>query len=110
MNENIFSYDMPRKGVCARARLEFPEMVVLSGSVVAQDETPRMPDQYRALRRRLLEEGIIGWQGGYLVFLRDHRFTSSSAAVCVVEGGSRNGYVAWRNQHGQTLRDLGYQR
>jgi hypothetical protein len=41
-----------------------------------------------------------------LVFLKDHLFTSPSAAGGVVIGGSNNGRISWRNADGQSINDL----
>ena len=110
MNENIFTYVMPRKGACASARLVFPEMVILRDSVVAQHVVRSMPAAYRQLRERLIDQGVLAMVSGELKFTRDYRFANSSEAVCVVEGGSRDGYDSWRNAQGQTLGNLGYRR
>src|SRR5437762_2036699 len=95
-----FWYRMPRKGVWARARLEYPEMVVLKGSVIADRAVESMPERYRSLRERLIGDGTIQSSEGRLVFTRDCRFSTSSEAVCIVEGGSRNGYLSWRDGEG----------
>jgi hypothetical protein len=41
-----------------------------------------------------------------LVFLRDHLFTSPSAAGGVIVGGSNNGRTSWRNAEGRSINDL----
>src|SRR5687768_5820769 len=101
---------MPRKGAHARAVLAYPAMTVLAGSVVAEPEVASMPKPYSRLRQRLIDTGVITRIGKRLVFTLDWRFDSASEAVCVVQGGSQDGYRSWKNGAGQTLSDLGYRR
>lgn len=110
VQEEVFTYLMPRKGADAHAVWRYPTMVVLKGSVVAAEETPTMPEHYRRLRRWLVEQGIIAPINEAHQFTQDYSFNNSSEAVCVVEGGSRSGYDSWRDSQGRTLSDLGYRR
>ena len=41
-----------------------------------------------------------------LVFLKDHLFSSPSAAGCALVGGENNGRTSWRNGQGQSISDL----
>ena len=107
----IFTYSIPRKMVNASASLQGLRMVVLKGSIAALGSTNSMGDRYRRLRDKLIRDEVMKDDGhGYYVFTRDYPFSSPSAAACVVEGGSRNGFVSWQDSKGRTLRDLGHSR
>lgn len=57
-------------------------------------------------RAELIEEGVLGWEDGQLVFLRDHAFTSPSGAACLIRGRSQNGWIEWRDGAKRTLDSL----
>jgi hypothetical protein len=42
-----------------------------------------------------------------LVFTKDIEFASPSAAAAVVHGGHANGFTAWKDDKGTTLKELG---
>lgn len=109
-DEEVFTYSLPRKGGRARALWRYPTMVVLKGSTIAEFEAPAMPDDYRKLRQKLIDVGIIERINGELTFTRDYAFENPSIAVCVIEGGSRDGYRSWKDSEGRTISDLGYSR
>lgn len=108
--EEVFTYSLPRKGGRARGLWRYPTMVVLKGSTIAENEASAMPPDYRRLRQKLIDLGIIERMHGELTFTRDYAFENPSIAVCVVEGGSRDGYRSWKDSEGRTMSDLGYSR
>jgi hypothetical protein len=109
--EETFSYEMPRKGAYATGRLRFPKFIVNRGSIIANSEASATPSKYKALRKWLIEQGVVQRnEYGSLQFERDYVFANVSEAVCVVEGGSRSGYESWRNSRGSTLKSLGWSR
>ncbi len=109
-SEEVFSVFLPRKGGHARAVWRYPTMVVLQRSTIGEPATATMPEPYRLLRQRLIDWGVISRIDGAWTFTRDYPFNNASEAVCVVEGGSRDGYRSWKNDAGKTLSDLGYSR
>lgn len=108
--EEVFVYSLPRKGGFAKALWRFPMMVVLKGSTIAEPENRSMPEPYRCLRQWLIECEIISRISGELTFTQDYSFNNPSEAVCVVEGGSRDGYRSWVDRKGKTIHDLGFSR
>jgi hypothetical protein len=50
------------------------------------------------LRKRLVDDGILVEQDGYLLFVRDAEFSSPSAAASVIHGGGANGLTEWRTE------------
>ena len=104
------SFAMPKKGADVRGRLSFPILQVLAGSVIAEPETHSMPAPYRTLRRQLVEQGIIARRNSKLIFTQSYFFDNASEAVCVVGGGSMDGYRTWIDEDGHTLHDMGYSR
>ncbi len=86
---------------------ETREFVVYKDSVcntkVSQKDSPTV--QNIAKRRKELEHrGIIGKSSdGSLVFLKDHHFSSPSAAAQIVRGGSSNGWEYWKTREGEPL-------
>lgn len=59
-----------------------------------------------ARRAKLIEAGVLVPLGDSLVFARDYEFSSPSLAAGVVCGGHMNGLVSWKNEAGQTLKQL----
>jgi hypothetical protein len=58
------------------------------------------------MRRQLKEEGVLNAATDHLIFTRDAEFSSPSAAAAVVHGGHANGLISWKNERGQTLREI----
>jgi hypothetical protein len=85
-------------------------MLVLKGSTIAEYEASAMPADYRRLRQKLIDIGVIERLSGELTFTRDYAFENPSIAVFVIEGGSRDGYRSWKDSEGRTISDLGYSR
>lgn len=92
-------------GCDARGRVDSRGFVVLAGSI-GRAETGAMSAGYAALRRRLLDDGVIVADGDRIRFARTHVFGSSSAAADVIVGGSRSGPREWKDVDGRTLKDL----
>ena len=77
--------------------------IVHAGSKVSLDMTDSFPSNYADLRNSLIVQGII--VDG--VFVQNYKFTSSSAAACVVLGRSANGRKEWTLLDGRTLANRG---
>jgi hypothetical protein len=80
--------------------------VVSLGSVVSSTPAVSMQKGYRALRDRLIDEGVIVEESGALRFVRDYLFRSSSAAAGVVSGYSLSGPQSWKDENGKTLAEI----
>jgi hypothetical protein len=48
----------------------------------------------------------MGEPNGEYVFKQDFLFSSPISAAAVVLGRSANGWVEWKDEHGQTLNDV----
>ena len=95
------------KGVKASARYDGEgSFVVLSGSQAVKDELPTLPDQYVAMRRALMENGILVDEGSMLRLTSDQTFRTSSGAACFLLAASRGGPRVWRDAEGRRLREL----
>ena len=82
--------------------------LVREHSMAAKDEAPSIPSGYRALRRQLMDEGVLVRQDDHYEFVRDHHFSSPSAASSAVLGRNSNGRQDWRNSDdkSQSLGDV----
>ena len=92
----------------ASGRLTPNGIVVLKNSQAVLEERASV-QQYPWIhnyRKRLVEEGTLIAENGFLRFVKDAEFASPSAAAAVVVGGTANGRTAWRNEAGRTLKEL----
>jgi len=96
------------KGLRATGHLTPTGFVVLKGSqaVLKERASAHQYPYTIATRKRLIEDGTLVGDGEHLKFTRDAEFSSPSAAATVVQGGSANGLLAWKNQDGKTLKEL----
>ncbi len=93
------------KGIKASAIQTDEGLVVLQDSEVATNPTKNYG--YGALRGKLINDGII--QEVYmdkLMFVKNHLFTSASAAAAVILGYSVNGRTSWKDKHGLTIKEI----
>ena len=98
---------MNSKGVEARARYDGEgSFVVLSGSQAVKDERPSTPEQYAAMRKALMDEGVLVEEGTTLRLTSDQTFNTSSGAASFLLAASRSGLRVWRDAEGRSLRDL----
>ena len=94
------------KGLSAQG-FESPQgFVVKAGSEVAVDVTPSIHQYLATLRDDLIENGVLRRADRCLVFDQDYAFGSPSTAAGVVMGRTANGRVEWRDDKGQTLKEL----
>lgn len=97
------------KGIEARGFESADGFVVLSESEAMLDTAPSM-QQYKqfmlALRKTLIEKGILVERKGILVFTQDYQFDSPSTGAGVVLGRSVNGRTEWKSESGKTLREI----
>ncbi|WP_235673567.1 GIY-YIG nuclease family protein [Mycolicibacter algericus] len=78
-------------------------LLVLAGSKGRAALRPSAPSRVARQRDGLEAEGVMEIAGDDLIFRKDHLFTSPSAAGCVLVGGTNNGRISWRNEHGQSV-------
>ena len=90
-------FEMRHKtGIRAQAVEEEGEFIVLEGSQ-ALINTGHVQQSYGALKRKLIELGIlVPATGNLLVFAKPHAFSSPSAAAAVVLDRNSNGRTEWK--------------
>lgn len=96
------------KGLKATGIQSATGFVVLKGSQAVLEERPatyKYPWISR-LRKKLIEDEILIPLQGTLIFSVDAEFPSPSSAAAVIQGGTANGLVAWKNKDGLTLKDI----
>jgi len=95
------------KGLKASGRQTENGFVVLKGSEAVLKERPSTQKyQYAAnLRAGLITDKIVDERADRLVFIRDHEFSSPSAAAAVIHGGQANGLTAWKDKFGESLKE-----
>lgn len=95
------------KGLKAFGRQTENGFVILKGSAAVIEERPSTQKfRYAAnLRKNLIEEGILVPETNHMSFVKDHEFSSPSAAAAVIHGGQANGLTAWRDEDGTTMKD-----
>jgi len=79
--------------------------VVLAGSKARAKTTATIPRGTVALRKTLLESGVLREECDFLVFANDYSFSSASAAAATVIGASANGRILWKLPDGRTYGD-----
>ncbi len=97
------------KNAVATGRRTESGFVVYAKSTAVLAVRPSAESQYPntiALRQRLILAKTLVEQDGVYVFNKDVEFSSPSAAAAVIQGGSANGLVAWKDQSGKSLKDL----
>jgi hypothetical protein len=57
-------------------------------------------------RDKLIAWGVMEERDGEYIFTQDFLFSSPSTAAAVVLGRSANGWIEWKDDHGQTLSDV----
>jgi hypothetical protein len=95
----VFQLQLKKEGIIAHAREIDGEFTVMEGSQVRTAWTGTHNPGYKALRDKLVQDGIItAGTDGLLRFTPDQVFTSPSAAVAVIVGHTKNGRTGWTIQ------------
>jgi hypothetical protein len=92
------------KALATGRLLDTGEFIVFAGSTARIKETEAFRGSGPALRRRLVDEGVLAPinEESYK-FTKDYIFTSPSAAADTIAGRSSNGWTAWKDKNGKTL-------
>lgn len=81
--------------------------VVRKGSYAKKNDQPSMADNYRKLRKRLIEDGVLLDAGEDLfVFTEDCAFDSPSTSASVVRGAQTAGTRFWYDENNVSLRGI----
>jgi len=96
------------KGINAQGYESPQGFVVQAGStaVTKDKETPSLNPSTSSLRRRLFKEGLLTKEGDFLLLTQNYVFSSSSQAAKALLGRSASGPGEWKDDKGQTLREI----
>jgi hypothetical protein len=67
---------------------------------------PSAQDTVPAMRKKLVESGVLVQEDGHLRFTQDYLFNTPSGAAAAVLGRTSNGWVDWKNKDGKTLNEV----
>lgn len=81
------------------------DFVVLAGSKARVRTTTTIARGTTAMRRTLLDTGVLREDGDFLLFTSNYSFSSASAAAATVIGASANGRILWKLADGRTYAD-----
>lgn len=102
-HENDLMFINTARGADAKGFLVSDGFMVLSGSHIAIDTTPSMPESLCKLRNKLINKEIINTN---FIFQSDYIFTSPSVAAAIVMGRSANGRTEWKTIDKRTIKDI----
>jgi hypothetical protein len=97
------------KGAIAKGMRTETGFVVFAGSTAVLKERPSAETQHPfvvELRKKLIQDGTLMEKNGFYSFTKDAEFSSPSAAAAVIHGGGAAGPVAWKDDHGRTLKEI----
>lgn len=80
--------------------------VVVAGGEARANEVDSTHKYVVALRKSLVERGILKTAGKNLRLEQDYTFTSPSLAAAVMLGRSANGRIEWKDAKGITLKEI----
>lgn len=81
------------------------DFVVLAGSRARVDTAATIPRGTSALRKTLLDSGVLKQEEDFLDFTSDYSFSSASAAAAAICGSNVNGRNSWKLPDGRTYAD-----
>ncbi|MFA7327091.1 MAG: GIY-YIG nuclease family protein [Candidatus Kapaibacterium sp.] len=90
----------------AESELTSNGLLVKQGSNFKSKETSSLSGSYSNLRKTLTDKGVIQKKDGIHIFTEDYEFTSPSQAAAIILGYSINGRTAWKNNSGETLKEI----
>ena len=103
VHENDCMYINATRGADAKGFLVSDGFMVMSGSHIAIDTTPSMPESLIKLRNKLIDKGVVSTD---FIFQSDYIFTSPSVAASVVMGRSANGRTEWKTIDNRNIKDI----
>jgi len=96
------------KGAEARGRRSPEGFVIFKGSTAVLHEIPSAHafPHVAALRKKLINQGVLTELGGFLKFSQDAECSSPSTAASLINGGGSGQRSYWKTQSGTTLKQL----
>ncbi|MCA9955894.1 MAG: DUF4357 domain-containing protein, partial [Anaerolineales bacterium] len=80
--------------------------IILKDSTISTVVSPSITQPLNSLREEAEKSGKIKREGEKAFLVEDILFSSPSYAASFVAGNSRNGRISWKNNQGETLREL----
>ncbi len=93
-------------GISARGKDTAEGFVVEAGSTARVAEQPSIHDYVRAIRARLIQQGILVLDGPILRLTQDQAFGSPSTAAGVLLGRPASGPMLWHDSQNRTLKQI----
>lgn len=94
------------KGVMGKGVYSDEGLIVLAGSTLSKQTTKGMAGLAARARESLLSDGGIVDKGSHMELTENYSFNSPSTAASFVQGNAVNGWLAWKDETGQTLDQL----
>lgn len=92
----LFEIKKTKNQIHATAELRDGELIVLAGSNTRTIIGKLKDGSFSKKRDRLIDTGILSWDGNKLVFLQSYAFKSPSGASDLVFGYASNGRLEWK--------------
>lgn len=93
------------RGADAQGERTSEGFVVFKGSKAIINTTPSMPESFKKLKEKLVEDKILLEKDGYLEFSDDYIFSSPSAAARIIFGSKGSGLRRWKTKDNKTLKE-----
>lgn len=93
-------------GISARGKDTAEGFVVEAGATARVAEQPSIHAYMKAIRARLLQQGILVPDGAFLRLTQDQVFGSPTTAAGVLLGRPASGPMEWRDSQNRTLKQL----
>jgi len=93
-------------GISARGKDTAEGFIVEAGSTARVAEQPSIHEYVKAIRARLLQQGILVLDGAVFRLTQDQVFGSPSTAAGVLLGRPASGPMEWRDHQNRTLKQL----
>lgn len=94
------------KGLSAQGYETADGFVVLAGSESPREHVESTHDYVVALRRHLIEQGLLTDAGDRLRLVQDYTFSSPSTAAAVMLARTANGRIEWKDDQGRPLKEI----
>lgn len=95
-----------RSGIAARARETGEGFLVEAGATARSIEQPSIHPYMRAIRARLVRDGLFVLEGNHYRLTEDQLFGSPSTAAGVLLGRAASGPMEWKDDSGRRLKEL----
>ncbi|MFB6517586.1 GIY-YIG nuclease family protein [Streptomyces sp. NPDC056401] len=98
-------YIMRGQAFHAEAYDDHAGFTMLKGALICRAEAKSLSKAPRALRGKLIEDGVLLEDGEHFRLAKSYVFDSPSSAASVLSGSNRNGRETWKDTSGQTLKE-----